>query len=1056
MTPAPVRIPLTDLQQAYHLGGDADGFALGGAAQGYLEIELPEPDWAVLETALNKVIARHPMLRATIVSDAYFEIAADVPPYRIQVSQAAADTAKESLRAAAVAAAAPFDRRSWPLIRVLGTALPDGTVRLHLAYDFTIMDWWSLEVFLGDWAAAYADPAAPVPAADFDFAGFAGYLRDDRRLARAREFWAGKIPRLSPAPSFTREPLPDAARSAQRSELLSAAESDSLRAHASARNSTPTALVLTAYADALRLWVAEPSFLLNITVFDRPPVDGIDEAVGDFTSTLLIDIDSPAQAFAERLADVQVKLWDAIEHRAMSGVAVGRELRRRRRSLDPAAPVVFTSLLGIKANGPRLGVVVGSDSRTPQALCDLVLGEHDGAFMLTMYAQDDEIFGPIADGLWADMLAWLRNIAASLPGAVGPGFPAVSGRAVIGIPAEPAPRQVTSLNEIAVALAGDDATPALLDLNGATMTYGQLRQRSAALAADLARSGAGPGALVVIALDRSLDQYVWAVAVARTGAGYLPVDTALPPARQRRLIQLARPDLVITAASARWLAEVADVPHLDSDELLAQGGGDLSAPGRGELAWLPTADPGDLAYVIYTSGSTGEPKGVAVSGAAVANTLNDVLDRFGIGPADSVLATSGLHFDLSVFDLFGLLAVGGSAVVTAAGTERAPEILAEALHRLRPTIWNSVPALFDMVLQHLEDTGGQLPGSLRLVMLSGDVVPPGLAGRVRSHAAAPPRLIALGGATEAGIWSNYTEMRLAGPVTRIPYGRPLRGQWLSIVDGLRRPRPAGCIGEIAIMGDSLAQGYLNDPVSTAAKFYRDPITGQRTYATGDMGFATADGTIEILGRLDQQVKIGGYRIELGEIEAAIRRVLGVRGAVVCSSASGPRPVLQAFVAADATVTSAVIADAIRKELPGYMVPKAWRLMPNLPLTGNGKVDRAALEELAAVPPQQFAAAAPSGEWTATERWLAAAWQDILGRATVTCESNFFELGGDSLLATRLSGRLRERGVVIPIRLLFTASTLAEMAALVDERDAEDEFGHLSTEQLASMVEELGL
>lgn len=1052
MIPAPARIRLTALQQAYVLG--AGSFALGGAAQGYLEIELPEPDWAGLEIALNKVIARHPMLRATIVSDTHLEIAPQVPHYKIEVVRpdAAVPARAELLKAVTESATRPFDRRESPLIRVLGTSLPDGTARLHFAYDFVVMDSSSIEVLMGDWARFYADPAAPVAVTEFNFADFAGYVHDERRVSSARAHWEGKMPGMPAAPSFAPGPLADVARSVKRSQQMTREESAGLRAYASARNSTPTAVVLTAYADALRLWVTDPSFLLNVTVSDRPPLAGIEEAVGDFTSTLLIDISSSAEPFAERVDDVQAKLWDAIEHRAMSGLAIGRELQRRRLSLEPVAPVVFTSLLGIKAAGLWLGTVIDSDSRTPQAVCDMVLSEGDGMFVLTMYSQDDDAFAGIAAGLWEDFLAWLRDIARSP--ASGPlGIPAASRAAVIGVPEEPAPRMLSCLNDVALALPGEDTALALLDLGGTSLTYAQVRERSAVMAGELARQGAGPGALVAIALGRGIDQYLWAIAVARTGAAYLPVDMALPLARRRQLIELARPDAVITAGPGHWAQDVGNAVQLDSAALPTGQRAD------DDMGWLPPADPADLAYVMYTSGSTGEPKGVAMQGSAVANTLNDVLDRFNVGAADRVLATAGLHFDLSVFDLFGMLAVGGSVVLASAGTERMLEAMVDAMHRMLPTIWNSVPALFEMVLQHIEYTGGDLPASLRLVLLSGDVVPPGLAARVQVRASRPPRLVALGGATEAGIWSNFTELDQQAPDAKVPYGHPLRGQWLSIVDGHRRPRPTGCIGEIVIMGDSLAQGYLRDPGRTAQKFYRDPGTGLPSYATGDLGFATASGAIEILGRLDQQVKIGGYRIELGEIETAIFRVPGVRAVAVCKNSSGPRPVLQAFVAASG-VTNDEIANAIRGELPPYMVPKVWTSLPELPLTANGKVDRAALERLAAVPAEQPPSAAQQ-EWTPTEQWLGELWSEILQRSIVSRESNFFELGGDSLLAARLSGRIRERGVDVPIRLLFAASAFPEMAALIDERRMASEqdgqeFEGMSTEELESMVKELGI
>ncbi|MCT4824126.1 pyochelin non-ribosomal peptide synthetase PchE, partial [Pseudomonas aeruginosa] len=376
-----------------------------------------------------------------------------------------------------------------------------------------------------------------------------------------------------------------------------------------------------------------------------------------------------------------------------------------------------------------------------------------------------------------------------------------------------------------------------------------------------------PGDAVEVSLPRGPQQVAAVFGVLAAGACYVPLDIDQPPARRRLIEEAAGVCLAITEEDDPQALP----PRLDVQRLLR--GPALAVP-------VPLA-PQASAYVIYTSGSTGVPKGVEVSHAAAINTIDALLDLLRVDAADRLLAVSALDFDLSVFDLFGGLGAGASLVLPAQEQARDAAAWAEAIQRHAVSLWNSAPALLEMALS--------LPASqadyrsLRAVLLSGDWVALDLPGRLRPRCAEGCRLHVLGGATEAGIWSNLQSVDTVPPHWRsIPYGRPLPGQAYRVVDAHGRDVPDLVVGELWIGGASLARGYRNDPELSARRFVHD--AQGRWYRTGDRGRYWGDGTLEFLGRVDQQVKVRGQRIELGEVEAALCAQAGVESA--CAAVLG--------------------------------------------------------------------------------------------------------------------------------------------------------------------------
>ncbi|HST62930.1 MAG TPA: amino acid adenylation domain-containing protein [Longimicrobium sp.] len=565
----------------------------------------------------------------------------------------------------------------------------------------------------------------------------------------------------------------------------------------------------------------------------------------------------------------------------------------------------------------------------------------------------------------------------------------------------------------AAVLCGDDA-----------LTYGELEARANRLANHLRRRGVGPEHRVGICVERGPRVLEAILGILKAGGAYVPLDPTYPAERLAHMVATAGVRVLVAdeGAGAR-LAEGMDAVLLDRD-------GDAIAA---ESAARPEggATPENLAYVIFTSGSTGQPKGIALRHRGVMNNLADLNVAHGIGPADRVLLLSSLSFDMSVYETLGILAAGGAVVIPRPNELREPSAWAALCRRHGVTLWNSAPALLGMLCDHAEDRPAAAPSGLRLAFLGGDWVPVPLVDRVRAWAPGMRDFIVMGGATEASIHSIIFPVRAVDPAWRsIPYGVPMANQRAYVLDPHLREVPVGVPGELFLGGIGLARGYTGRAGFTAERFLPHPHgeAGARLYRTGDRARYFADGTIELLGRIDHQVKIRGLRIEPGEVEAALRRHPSVARAVVTARADGGEQRLVAYhLLADGAQAPAAreLRDLLRATLPDYMVPAAYVVLDRLPLSPNGKVDRKQLP----APPAEDGRAPYVAPCTPAETALAAIWAEVLGMDGVGADDDFFALGGQSLLATRVVSRVRaELGVELSVRALFEAPTVAELAA----------------------------
>ncbi len=544
----------------------------------------------------------------------------------------------------------------------------------------------------------------------------------------------------------------------------------------------------------------------------------------------------------------------------------------------------------------------------------------------------------------------------------------------------------------------------VLVFEGESLTGSELDRRADEVARVLSASGVGRGARVGLCLQRSVELVVGLLGILKAGAAYVPLDPTYPDRRLEFMVADAEIEVVL--AHAATLDRVPPGPKvIRLDEELTAG----TDPDE--------AVAGDGAYVIYTSGSTGQPKGVPTSHRAIVNRLLWMQSEYRLDGSDVVLQKTPFSFDVSVWEFLWPLLAGARLVVARPDGHRDPAYLAGLIQAEGVTTLHFVPSMLAAFTEAVEL--GRL-SSLRRVVCSGEALPGDLA---RRFLAAVPGcgLYNLYGPTEAAIDVSHWTCRVDDETAMVPIGRTVANTQLYVLDEHAEPVPVGVPGELYIGGIQVAEGYLNRPELTERHFVANPWHGGRLYRTGDLARWRRDGVIEFLGRLDHQIKLRGFRIELGEVEAAVRAVDGVREAVVV----GRDEQLVAYVVGDG-ITTAELREQVSKTLPEYMVPTRVSWLEALPLSANGKVDRAKL-------PDPVVAAADDGPKVTArdglELALTALWEELLDRRNIGVTDDFFDLGGTSLHVIRLLSRITaDHGIELPVAVMFTGGSTIERLA----------------------------
>jgi amino acid adenylation domain-containing protein len=1000
-------LPASFAQEQLWLVDRLDGHN-GGGVRAFAHRVPGGLDRGAWQGALDDLVARHEVLRTALVER-------EGRPTQHIADQVGVPLAwhdsEPDLDAARAFAGRPFDLATAPLVRAAVWASTHDCLSV-IALHHVACDGWSVRILIDDLAALYrarvAGGGAPLPPLPVQYADYAVWQRDrvEREAAAQLDHWCAvladlpvlELPTDRPRPpvrsgrgGFVEVPLPGT--------LVTAAE-----ALAHAHGATLFMVLLAAYQTVLARWSGQTDIAVGTPAAGRDRTE-LEELIGCFLNTLVLRGDlTGTRSFATLLKRTRERVLDAFDHQ---DVPFERIVARLRPERDLSRTPLFQAWLALQ----NYAVAAGEDLLRYVPLDDERV---HAPFDLSLMAV------PTADGGLTARFTYAADLfdaatVARLAGRFVRVFTAAVADPTVDIwslalttPAErteilamassdtPPPMSVTAAGTAAVAL-----------VHGTTeLTYSQLDALVGGLATRLPAR-----AVVGVCVPRGVWSVVAMLAAWRVGGVYVPLDPAFPTARLRELTRSAGVDILVAEADPGLGLPVVMPATVDPVAAVPE-------PVHGEH---------ELAYVIFTSGSSGQPKAVGVEHGALSRHVAAIRERFGITAADRVLAFSSFTFDASLDQLLPALAVGATVVLR--GDEPwLPTDIPAMVARHGVTVVNLAPTFWAVLASTLADRHVADLAPLRLLILGGEAIPPGPLAAWRARVP-HVRVLNAYGPTETTVTSVLHEITRDGP---IPIGRPVGGRRVYVVDGRDELAPVGIPGELLIGGPELARGYLGQPGQTAARFVPDPFggNGSRLYRTGDRARWLRAGTLEFLGRTDEQVNIRGVRVELGEVEAVLSRCPGVLAAAVAvrPDAQG-RGALVAYAVPMSDVDTMELPGTLRTwcadHLPSYLVPSEFVPLDALPVGAGGKLIRAALPTPTGDRAGGAGHAAPRDT---TERLVAEIWAQVLGVERVGLDDNFFELGGHSLLAMMAVSRVADRlGRAVELRTLFEHPTVRTFA-----------------------------
>lgn len=1008
---------LTEIQQAYMLGRNK-AFEYGGVAcHIYLELEYDQLDAERVEKVWNQLIARHPMLRARMSVNGYQQVMSEPVHFDVECIDLREQT-REVQEQKRCQVKAQLDHKvynpeEWPLYTMVVSRGTDCDI-LHLSIEFLVADWLSIWTILSEFEKMYFAPEEKLPELELTFRDYQlaeQKMRRGSKFIQDKEYWMKRIANLPKAPELPVLSSVDQteARFERHQFWIEKEKWERFQQLAREHSVTPTAAVMTAYGLCLARWSQNKALCLNLSILNRfdlhPQVQDI---VGDFTTSSLLAIEQQnGLSFAEMAKRTNGQLFEDLDHRLFNGVMVLRELQKIHGNVGAQMPYVFTGAIGLiskEQSELRGRMTERGISQTPQVFLDCQAMDTEDGLNINL----DSRVGIFPKGFMEDFTDTFRNLLQKLSDSAQywnlrpmqialPEWQQEERRVANDTHVK---QSVHFIQEPVLAQAM--ANPGRLivadvqqEWNGA-----ELLTEVTHIQAALIELGIGKGDIVAVALPKSRWQMAACLGILETGAAYVPLDIKQAKGRN---------EIILTKTAAKAVLCISDMPF-GTNQNIQEIYIDKLEDVKKSIVVKEKAQPEDIAYIIFTSGSTGEPKGVAMSHAAAVNTIEAINRVFDVSEKDRVFQLSQLNFDLSVYDLFGVPAMGGAVIIPDQEQYRNPAHWSEMMNKYGVTLWNSVPALMQMLLIYQQYNKGVQDIPLRLALLSGDWIP--LEQPEQLMELFPEiRVISLGGATEGGIWSifhecckgekEHTEFR------SIPYGKPLANQGYLVLDSNGEECPVWVPGELYITGDSLADSYWKAQELTERAFVI--VNGQRRYRTGDMGCYHPGGEIEFLGRVDGQVKLRGHRIELGEIETVYKKYLPVQSVCCLLYENGEENMIAAvYVPAEGEACEVMEQPEriLQEWLPKYMIPSIHIAVEKIPLTNNGKVDVRAVKRIVeSTIEDKKKNRSKEGTITELEQKINRIFAEALRQENLGVEDDFYEAGANSLVLARIAGQL---------------------------------------------------
>jgi amino acid adenylation domain-containing protein len=1068
-------------------------------------------DIAALQASLSEIVGRHEIFRTT------FPVSAGRPvqhihrpePVALPVIDLCAVPATE--RACAMhqkiedELQRPMDLTKLPLIRwTLLRLSADDHVLLHIEHHL-LHDGWSFNLFLHElhdlYQAFVQGQPSPLPTPGLQFADFACWQRrwlEGNEAGAQLRYWKQQ---LADAPAILRLPtdyprpeVPTFRGGVHRAELPPAL-CHRLRDLSQQEGTTLFMTMLSAFAILLYRYSGQTDLCIGSGIANRRWQE-TEDIIGMFVNNVVLRTDIAGNpSFRELLRRVREVTLDAYANQELPFDKVVEALRPARDlSINPLFQVMFsfhdsqlrslslpdleTELTeAISNHSAKFDLNIIMIPRAEQQTGAQPRERAEGITVLWEYSGD--LF---AHATIERMFQHYQRLLCSLvadPGQRISEIPLLTEeerRQILEEWNPPDSGQETGqcLHELVEAQARREPARPALFFHDMSLSYGELNRRSDQLAHHLRSLGVGPGILVGLCVEPSIEMIVGLLGILKAGSAFLPLDPGYPPARLEFMVQQTRTTVLLLHAATLSVAHT-----LTADATPLQVVGCLDESER--PSFLPNAihfwntaetagftdtpcacvnEPRDMAYLMYTSGSTGQPKGVPITHKNLVPFFQWHQEYFSFSPEDRVIQYHSLSFDFSVWEIFEALVAGASLYLVPTAVSRDVGALADYLLREHITVLNMTPSQFSALADYVQLFQPTAPGSLRLVVLGGEALPPALARKAIQILPPTCRVFNEYGPTETTISCAICPITTAiledhAALPSVPIGRPSAYMQLFLLDASLQPVPVGVPGEIYIGGPGTSRGYFQRAELTAERFVTHPFSqnaGSRLYRSGDLAYYLPDGTIVFLGRVDEQVKIRGFRIEPGEVEAVLAEHPLLQEAAVTvlrDAPGGPRLAAYVVPRHTASIDAGRVKTYLKERVPEYMIPSTVMVLQALPLTPNGKIDRQAL------PTPDSTATGSSTRYVpprnATEETLAGIWSSILKITRVGIDDDFFDLGGHSLLATQVISRIREElQVELPLRTIFEMPTIAEQALAVIARLAEA----LNEETLTRMLVEL--
>ncbi|MCM1508038.1 MAG: amino acid adenylation domain-containing protein [Ruminococcus flavefaciens] len=1031
---------MTDVQYSYWVGRGSEQPMGNVDCHAYYEFAGHDVNVSRLEESWKKILSAHSMLHTKFTKDGKQVTMSEPYPDSFHIYDFSGMSEEEQ----EIRLSELRNKLSHRLFRLEDgeTAgmqhciLSNGKSMTIIDFALIVCDVQSIKIVLRDIAQYYCYEKLPETDPKWSFADYIETARKERReeYEKSEKYWQERIETLSLRPDIPLAKSPEQITEMKVShhiDTVSSAEWDKLKKRSADFGVTPAMVLLTAYSQTIHRWSRNDKFLINMPLFDRSEEFGnVQNAVADFTTLLLSEQDfTEKKTFGDNIKKVSSDFIRDMRYASYSGVQIQRVLQKKYSGQRDFAPVVFACNIGMDFINDDFAQNIGEInymiSQTPQVWIDCQVFERNGELSLVWDTADELFPNGMTDDMFKTFIKYLHRLADDSTDWNTVIYPEISDnyiRKTIEETFEEYPEHTGLLTDGLIRNSKEmpDKTALYICETGEKITYAELFEKSRDVAGRLQKAGLKKGQTTAIMLSRGAEQIIAIYGVILAGGCYVPVSYDQPEQRLNKIFVSLDIKFVVTDKEQIPEGVISVSPYKSTEDTIQY------------IAPRISAD--DSAYIIMTSGSTGEPKGVEISHQSAMNTINDINMRIVATENDSVLGVSATDFDLSVYDIFGMSSVGGTLYILSGQIVKDADKWTNIITDNNISIWNSVPILFDMLITSAEQRAVSLP--LRTIMLSGDWIGIPLVERCRKIIP-QCKIYAMGGATEASIWSNLLVVpdKVPAEWKSIPYGNALKAQIYRVVDSWGRDCPDWVAGELWIGGAGTAVGYFNSEELTAKKFVYE--NGMKWYRTGDSGRFWSDGMIEFLGRTDFQVKIKGHRIELGEIESETEQCRGIlKTSAVVYEKNGSRSIALFYTADKETdISENEILSFLKERIPSYMLPKIIIRLESMPVTKNGKLDRKALKV-----PDNIETETESVEFVGkTEKILADIWKENLSVKTISRNSDYFELGGNSLKATSLIYAVNKKfNVELRIGMIFRYAVFEKMAEYIEKLKSESE------------------